>query len=183
MFEIHRVLMLFGLFLATAVGQAQTITDGQRSVSFTEEVPRGRTGYDSPWQFSHAIRAGDYVYLSGMVLGVPPHYDKPMGAEAFKERAEDLFRYMQRYARSAGAELSGIVKINTFHVENPELTPLDKTEQARLIAEVKKAYVPEPHPAWTAVGTTGLFPPNGLVEIEVVIYSPKQAAAPADDQE
>jgi hypothetical protein len=41
-----------------------------------------------------------------------------------------------------------------------------------VIAETKAKYAVEPHPAWTAVGTTGLFSPRGIVEIEMVVYAP-----------
>ena len=118
------------------------------------------------------MRAGDYVYLSGVIIAKPRDIEGPIGRDIFKARAEDVFKRMQHAAKTVGADLKGVVKINTFHVEDPALSLLDKTEQARVIADVKAAYVPEPHPAWTAVGTTGLFSPNGLVEIEVVIYSP-----------
>ena len=42
------------------------------------------------------------------------------------------------------------------------------------IAEVRKEFMSEPYPAWTAVGTTELLPDNGLVEIEFVAYSPQE---------
>ena len=37
----------------------------------------------------------------------------------------------------------------------------------------RRFHPPEPHPAWTAVGTTALLPDRGIVEIEVVAYSPR----------
>jgi len=30
-----------------------------------------------------------------------------------------------------------------------------------------------PHPAWTAVGTSGLLAPNGVVEIQMIAYVPQ----------
>ena len=51
-------------------------------------------------------------------------------------------------------------------------TSLDIAEQALVIAETKAKYAVEPHPAWTAVGTSGLFGTGGIVEIEMVVYAP-----------
>jgi enamine deaminase RidA (YjgF/YER057c/UK114 family) len=31
-----------------------------------------------------------------------------------------------------------------------------------------------PHPAWAAVGTTGLLAPNGAVEIQMIAYVPQK---------
>lgn len=163
---------------AAAVGQeAETadptvIENGGRSVTFTEAVPKAHTGYDSPWHYSHAIRAGDFVYISGIVIGAPPGDALPISKERFRELTENTFELIERYLATADASLEGMVKINTFHVLDGKNTSLTIDEQALVIAETKERYAVEPHPAWTAVGTTGLFSPRGIVEIEMVVYSP-----------
>jgi enamine deaminase RidA (YjgF/YER057c/UK114 family) len=43
-------------------------------------------------------------------------------------------------------------------------------EQWDVIRRVRAEFIGEPHSAWTAVGTTGLLVPNGIVEIELVAY-------------
>jgi hypothetical protein len=45
-------------------GARTVIESGGRTVIFTEAVPKERTGYDSLWHYAHAIRAGDFVYIS-----------------------------------------------------------------------------------------------------------------------
>lgn len=60
------------------------------------------------------------------------------------------------------------------------MTALTIDEQALVIAENKARYATEPHPAWTAVGTTGLFSARGIVEIEMVVYSPRGRPATRD---
>ena len=148
------------------------IENGGRSVAFTEAIPRERTGYDTPWQFSHAIRAGDFVYISGVIISARQDESLPMSRERFRERTEEIFERLQKVLESADASLEGMVKINTFHVLDGKTTDLRIDEQALIIAETKAKYAVEPHPAWTAVGTSGLFAPQGIVEIEMVVYAP-----------
>ena len=149
------------------------IESGGRSVTLTEDVPRENTGYDSPWHFSHAIRAGDFVYISGVIISARQGESLPMTRERFRERTEEIFEMIQKSLESADASLEGMVKINTFHVLDGKTTDLRIDEQALVIAETKAKYAVEPHPAWTAVGTSGLFAPRGIVEIELVVYAPR----------
>ncbi len=148
------------------------IENGGRSVTFTADVLREQTGYDSPWHFSHAIRAGDFVYISGVIVSARQDEDLPMSRERFRERTEEIFEFIQKTLATADASLEGMVKINTFHVLDGNTTDLTIDEQALVIAETKAKYAVEPHPAWTAVGTSGLFAPRGIVEIEMVVYAP-----------
>lgn len=153
------------------------IESGGRSVTFTDQVLRERTGYDSPWHYAHAIRAGDFVYISGIIIGADGDDTLPISRERFRERTEEAFATIERYLATADANLEGMVKINTFHVLDGKNTSLTIDKQALVIAETKAKYAVEPHPAWTAVGTTGLFSPRGIVEIELVVYAPLPVAA------
>lgn len=154
-------------------GGARTVIEsGGRTVIFTEDVPKERTGYDSPWHYAHAIRAGDFVYISGVIIGADHNDSLPISKDRFRESTESVFEAIQRYLATAEASLEGIVKINTFHVLDGNNTSLTIDEQALVIAETRAKYAVEPHAAWTAVGTTGLFNPRGIVEIEMVVYAP-----------
>lgn len=173
------LIAMFAILVSTvAAGQeAKTgprtvIESGGRTVTFTEAVPQEHTGYNRPWHYAHAIRAGDFVYISGIVIAAPPDDTLPISKERFRELTERTFETIQRYLATADASLAGMVKINTFHVLDGKNTSLTIDEQALVIAETKTKYAVEPHPAWTAVGTTGLFSPRGIVEIEMVVYAP-----------
>lgn len=172
------ILMVSAILLSTAAtGQdAATptiIESGGRVVTFDESVRKEHTGYDSPWHYAHAVRAGDYVYISGVIIGAWPDDTLPISKERFREHTEEVFETIERYVATAGASLRDVVKINTFHVLDGRNTALTIDEQALVIAETKAKYAVEPHPAWTAVGTSGLFSPQGIVEIEMVFYSPQ----------
>jgi len=153
-------------------GNRTIIENGGRSVTFTEDVLKEHTGYDSPWHYAHAIRSGDYVHLSGIIISADRDDALPISMDRFREHTEDRFEVIERFLATADASLEGLVKINTFHVLDGKNTTLTIDEQALAIAETKAKYAVEPHPAWTAVGTTGLFSPLGIVEIELVVYAP-----------
>ncbi|MDJ0750153.1 MAG: Rid family hydrolase [Woeseiaceae bacterium] len=153
-------------------GAERVIESGGRTVTFTNEVRNEHTGYNSPWHFSHAIRAGDFVYVSGVIIGARHDEPLPISKERFREETEIVFEILERYLKTADAGLKDVVKINTFHVLDGKTTDLTIEQQALVIAETRDKYGVEPHPAWTAVGTTGLFSPRGIVEIELVVYAP-----------
>ena len=153
-------------------GARTVIESGGRAVIFTEAVSKESTGYDSPWHYAHAIRAGDFVHISGVIIGADRDDSLPISRDRFRERTVSAFEAIQRFLSTADASLAGMVKINTFHVLDGKNTSLTIDEQALVIAETKAKYAVEPHPAWTAVGTTGLFSPRGIVEIEMVVYAP-----------
>ncbi|MEO1203593.1 MAG: Rid family hydrolase [Pseudomonadota bacterium] len=178
MYKSFVLITLILLSTAATAQKAQTgagtvIESGGRSVSFTEAVPKERTGYESPWQYAHAIRAGDFVHISGVIIGAGDDDDLPIAKDRFREHTERAFETIQDYLATADASLEGMVKINTFHMLDGKNTSLTMAEQALVIAETKAKYAVEPHPAWTALGTSGLFSPRGIVEIEIVVYAPR----------
>ncbi len=167
------VCLASGAYADEHAGGKRVIESGGRSVTFTDEVPSEHTGYDSPWHFSHAIRAGDFVYISGVIIGARHDENLPISKERLREETETVFEIIERYLQTADAGLKDVVKINTFHALDGKATALTIDQQALIIAETRDKYGVEPHPAWTAVGTTGLFSPRGIVEIEMVVYAPK----------
>lgn len=173
-FSVVAVLLVSGAAAQNSANDAREVIEHNgRQVVFTPEVPRERTGYDSPWHYAHAVRAGDYVHISGVIIAARQNDTLPLTRERFREEAERTFKIIQRFLATANADLSEVVKINTFHVLDGKVTELDIAEQALVIAEVREQYIVEPYSAWTAVGTTGLFSPRGIVEIEMVVYSPQ----------
>jgi len=65
-----------------------------------------------------------------------------------------------------------VVMINTFHVWDGPGFAGTREEQFAAFSAVKDEFMTAPHPAWTAVGTTGLLAPNGVVEIQMIAYVP-----------
>jgi enamine deaminase RidA (YjgF/YER057c/UK114 family) len=123
--------------------------------------------------FAVARRAGDYVYVSGLVIGMPA--DQPVTVETFKTQLRAGFGRLEARLIPYAATLADVVMINSYH--NWDAAPFsgDRLAQFQAVGEVKREFMPKPHPAWTAVGTSGLLGPHsdgGVVEIQMIAYAP-----------
>ncbi|HSH44072.1 MAG TPA: RidA family protein [Arenicellales bacterium] len=123
-----------------------------KQVISTDEAP-GAIG-----PYSQAVRAGDFVYLSGQIPLDPRTMEVVQGD--FRDRAERVFTSLAAVARAAGGSLADAVKLNVY------LTDL---AQFATVNEVMTEFLDEPYPARAAVGVASL--PKGVdIEIEGVLY-------------
>lgn len=151
--------------------EAELSVSGHGKTAYMANERQRRGWYDGVFHFSPAVRGGDYIYLSGVVAGAFG-VDGSVDREGFKSSVRKAFETMQDIVKAAGADINQTIKIQTFHVFDSPLITIGKAEQVKVVAEVKGEFIAEPHPAWTAVGTTALLPDKGLVEIEIVLYAP-----------
>ena len=107
--------------------------------------------------YCHVVRAGDWVWLSGMV-GMTVAGEIPEDTVA---QFEIALGTIDRCLRAAGGRPDQVVKVQVF------LT--DISERAR-INPVRQAYFREHRPASTLVEVSALVDPRMTVEIEAVAY-------------
>jgi len=150
-------------------GSLNVTGHGKTAINATER--QKKSWYDGGLHFSPAVRAGDYIFLSGQVAGAFGS-DAPIGKEAFQISIRRAFSDIKAILAAGGADINAVVKMRTFHVFGSPWITLSKHEQVAAVAEVKNEFIGESHAAWTAVGVTALYPDKGLVEIEVVAYAP-----------
>ncbi|MGD0031464.1 Rid family hydrolase [Paenibacillus illinoisensis] len=110
-----------------------------------------------PLPFSHAVRAGDFVYVAGQV-GVDPQTLDPIGG--IQEQTEQCIRNIEVILQEAGLTLDHIIKATTH---------LARVEDQAEYNEVYKRMMKEPYPARITV-FSGLGP--YLIEMEVLAYAP-----------
>jgi enamine deaminase RidA (YjgF/YER057c/UK114 family) len=123
------------------------------------------------YHFAQVRRAGDYLYVSGVIAG--RREGEGRDVEAFKAQVRRAFRRIQTDLAAGGASFADVVMINSFHVwSGPNFTGT-RDEQFAAFSAVKDEFMPPPHPAWTAVGTTGLLADGGIVEIQMIAYAPR----------
>jgi len=123
-------------------------------------------------KYAPARRAGDFLYISGVIAG--PRGGTERDAPAFTEQARRAFRVIQATLKAEGLTFADVVMINTFHVwEGPGFRGT-RDEQFAAFAKAKDEFMSAPHPAWTAVGTTGLLADDGVVEIQMIAYAPRR---------
>jgi enamine deaminase RidA (YjgF/YER057c/UK114 family) len=124
-------------------------------------TPQSQRAYDE-LHFSPAMRAGDYVFVSGVVAGIPPGES---GEAAMEQAIDRAFRNTGSVLEAAGADWGDVVEMTTYHTDLPA--------QFQVFSRVKDRYVGEPYPAWTAIDVDRLLPDTGIVEIRVIAYAPR----------
>lgn len=112
--------------------------------------------------FSDAVVSGDTIYFSGLVADPEP------GETDLRPAYDRAFQRLGEILNRAGASWDDVVEITSFHT--------DMQVQMRPLIEVKKKYIREPHPAWTAVQVAKLGDPRAVTEIRMIAKVPKAPA-------
>lgn len=128
-----------------------------------------RAAYDE-WKFAPVRRAGDFVYVSGVVIRRDA--DGPRTPETFKVAARRAFATIRARLGALGADFADVVMIHSFHDWSAPEFQGDREAQFAAFRGVKDEFMSAPFPAWTAVGTSGLIREGGIVEVEMIAYSP-----------
>jgi len=116
-----------------------------------------------PLPFSHAVRAGDFVYVSGQV-GVDPA-TRQIAGDTVEEQTVQAIRNVETILKGCGLSLRHVVKVNAY------------LRDKSLIPAYNKAYaetMPQPYPTRTTI-TTDIG--DYLVEIDVIAYAPSELEA------
>jgi len=137
-------------------------------------TPAEHTAYDE-WNYAPARRAGDFVYVSGVVVGRQP--DGPRTPETFKTATRRAFETLRSRLQVLGADFPDVVMINSFHDWSAPEFHGDRMAQFTAFREVKAEFMPAPHPTWTAVGTSGLIREAGIVEVQMIAYVPLRTSS------
>lgn len=114
--------------------------------------------------FSEAVRAGDFLFLSGQ-LGENP--DKGTLVEGgIQAEARQTIVNMKRVLESNGASLSDVVKCTVFLADIAEWPTFNT---------VYREFFKKPFPARSALAASGLAL-NARVELECIAYLPPKRA-------
>jgi len=109
--------------------------------------------------FSQAVRAGDFIFVSG-TLGTNDEDGRPVvGLEA---QTRQSFKNIQEVLKTAGASLSDVVKVQVF---------LTQPEDWSRMNEVYIEFFKEERPARSTI-VVDLARSDALIEIECIAYKP-----------
>lgn len=134
---------------ATALAAALTLALPNQLRAQERIVPEMyQRAYDT-YHYAPIVKVGKTLYLSGIVAGDPDP----------EQQFERVFEHLEAVLAEAGADLSNVVEMTTFHV--------NMREHIETFIEVKDRHMSQPYPAWTAIGITELFSPRALVEVKV----------------
>ena len=106
--------------------------------------------------YSQALRAGDFVFVSG--IG-PAHPETGALADTIEEQTAQVLESISNILAEAGAGMKDVVK-STVHLSDLSLFPRFNEEYAK--------WFPEPRPVRTTVGSQL---PGIMVEIDVVAWT------------
>ncbi|MCC5986542.1 MAG: RidA family protein [Pararhodobacter sp.] len=117
----------------------------------------GPTIFDR-FQYSAAVRAGNFLYIAGQVgIGedgsIPP---------TDAEQIENAFRRLKLVVEGAGFEMSNIIELVSYHV--------GIANNLADFMRIKTSYIGEPYPAWTILEVAGLARKELVIEIKAVAW-------------
>ncbi|WP_181762865.1 RidA family protein [Rhodococcus spelaei] len=124
-------------------------------------IPEELTHVYQQWHIAPAVRAGNLVICSG-VLG--QQLDGTI-ADNPTTQFTLAFENLQRVLAAAGADLTHVVELVTFHT--------DLEGDLESFSAVKERFIREPYPAWTALGVAQLgagLTPTPRVEMKATAY-------------
>jgi enamine deaminase RidA (YjgF/YER057c/UK114 family) len=107
-------------------------------------IPDGMQSFYDQFHFAPAVRVGKQVFCSGQLGTSPDGKLDPDPAVQFSTAFENVRKVLEE----AGASLSDIVELTTFHV--------GFNEHIGAFMQVKDSFLDEPYPAWTAIGVSEL---------------------------
>ena len=113
-------------------------------------------GLFEPMGWSHAIKAGNTIYLAGMV-GLDEQRKVVEGG--FEAQTIKTFENLKIILKEAGASMEDVVKLNIY-----------VTDMANIVKfrEIRARYFNPPMPAATGVEVSKLIMPDLLIEIEAI---------------
>jgi enamine deaminase RidA (YjgF/YER057c/UK114 family) len=113
-----------------------------------------------PSGFTHAVRCGDTVWLSGQTA---LDADGRIVAGGIVEQFRRALSNVITALREAGGDPTRFLSVTIYLTDIP-----DYQAHGREIGAVWKELVGRDYPAMTGVGVTGLWQPEALVEIQAV---------------
>lgn len=117
----------------------------------TENAPKAIGPY------SQAIRAGDFIYISGQI-GVNPENGEV--ADGIENQTNQVMKNIQAILKEAGTDFSKVIKFTIY------LASMDDFET---VNEIYGSYLQKPYPARATIEVSKL-PKDVLVEIDAVVY-------------
>jgi len=130
---------------------------------------KDKTLYDV-YHYAPVRRAGDFVYVSGVIAGPLP--GEGHDASAFKKQLRRAFQTIVRNLDASGATTRDVVEVDSYHVIGSKGFDGDWTAALAAMGDVVGDYFKPPYPTWNLIGVAGLLEPNAVIEFKVTAYAP-----------
>jgi enamine deaminase RidA (YjgF/YER057c/UK114 family) len=145
-----------GLLALAACGPGRWALSGE-SPRKTMVVPEGEDRAYDDWHYAPAVRVGDLIFVSGIPAA---------RGDTYEAKVRHMFERLKRTLAAAGADLSDVVELTSFHAAARDSESFKKEFDE--LAKIHHEYFPSSYPAWTAVGTSALLAPGAALEMRAV---------------
>ncbi|MEL7547079.1 MAG: Rid family hydrolase [Pseudomonadota bacterium] len=127
-------------------------------------VPDALKDRTEQMQYAPAVRAGDMVFLSGVIAALNEGEDAT--EDAYFRAADEAFAEIDMILKEAGGSIADVVDMTGYHVDfNAHLMP---------VMRAKAKWMPGPFfSCYTLIGVSALFNPLGFVELKARAYIPE----------
>jgi 2-iminobutanoate/2-iminopropanoate deaminase len=125
--------------------------------------------WDEAKPMCHLVKAGDFLWLSGIVA-----YDEEsnvVGPGDIRAQARQIFINMQRRLGLVGCDLRSVIRLTTYLT-----TPMTDMKLTKQYWEVRHEFFGAHRPASTGIQVAALMLPELLIEVDAVAYAPDAAA-------
>lgn len=112
--------------------------------------------------YSHAVRVGDMLYVSGQAAF--DEHGNIVGEGSMEAQAEHVFQVIARILADQGASFGDIAFIRTY---------LTDMEDRVAYGRVRRKYITGTAPASTTVEVSKLFMPGLLLEVDLIVALPR----------
>ena len=141
-------------------------------------MPANHWDWSIPVPLSQGWKIGDLIFVGGQISA--DDRGRTIAPGDIGQQVRNVFGAIQSTLREGGAELSDLIKINTYYEFEGEGDTLRKYWED--MTRVRMEYLSDPGPAGTAVRVNGFAFEDLLIEIEGFAYvgADKQRLMPAD---
>lgn len=127
-------------------------------------MPEGHWYWSMPVPFSQGWKVGNLIFVGGQISA--DRNGRTVAPGDIATQTRNVFEHIKRVLQEVGADLSDIVKLNTYYKFDGAGHAI--TEFWEEMTKVRLEYLPDPGPAATAVRVAGFAYEGLVIEIEAI---------------
>ncbi len=116
------------------------------------------------FHFAPVRRAGDFVFLAGVIAGAAPGEGRDY--ETLKRQFRRAFETIARNLKAGGASPADVVDVTVFYA------PGLHSGELPVMTLIRDEYFKPPYPAWTVIGAARREGGDDYMEIKITAYAP-----------
>lgn len=122
----------------------------------TSLVPKGMENYIDDWQMSPGLAHDGFVFMTGFTGATP----EGGYAEQAEEQIEAVFSKIAAVLAEADLGFGHVVEMTSYHI--------GLRDHLEAFKAIRRRFVQEPFPAWTAIEVAGFVREGALVEVKCI---------------